>query len=114
MAKIKYSDIGEMNTRILAQKLIETQNSDGDISESWEDLYSCWVNIEPVKSARDFRFNQTVSVNSFQLQQRFEPAHEVSKNIRYVDGQNIYVTDQFEVFTYGRKRYWRVIISLQK
>lgn len=114
MGKIKYSDIGEMNTRVLVQKLIETKDVDGDIKESWIDSYQCWVNITPIKSDRNFRFNQTVSVNSFQLQQRFEPTHEVSKNIRYVDGNTIYITDQFEVFTYGRKRYWKVIISLQE
>lgn len=111
---IKISDIGRFNRRISVEKVTVIQLDDGNIEESWSHIYDTWANITDQKGMRDQIELQNVNVNSYIVQIRYTPSHEISKNIRILyEGVYHIVHGQPLQFTQGRKTYYQFIMTAQ-
>ena len=113
MAKVKVSELGAMNMRIIAEKLTVVQDDSGGFDEVWDQAYIVWGYVGPVRSFRDQVALQNIQQNSFEVQIRFEPTIEISKDIRFVFDDNKHTLNGWRSFTVGRKRYWNILVAEQ-
>lgn len=111
MAKTK--PIGQLNRRLEAQKLTTVPDDAGGFVETWTTVYTTWASVGPVTSMRGLQVLQNVQTNSYQVQIRYTPSHEVSKDIRFLyEGQTLIIKSMEQV-TEGRKRFWSLILTEQ-
>lgn len=111
MAKVKA--IGQMNRRLQAEKLVKTPDDAGGYAEAWEVVYTTWASVGPVTSMRELQALQNVQTNSYQVQMRYTPSHEVSKDIRFIYEGQILIINRMEQITEGRKRFWSLVLTEQ-
>ena len=97
--------IGLFNRRLEAQKLTRTRNDSGGFEESWNTVYVTWAYVGPVNSWRQLQQLQNVQTNSYEVQIRYTPSHEVSKDIRFLYEGKILILNSREEVTEGRKRF---------
>lgn len=110
---IKVRSIGQFNRRLHAEKLSTVQDAGGGEVETWTPVYETFACVEPLSSRRELRQHQTVTGNAYQVQMRFTPSHEVSKDIRFKYEGRILIIDSYEQVTEGRKRFWSLILIEQ-
>lgn len=110
---MKIQPQGQFNRRIEAQKLTKVRNDSGGFTETWTTAYTTWAYVGPVKSFRHLQQLQNVQTNSYEVQLRYTPSHEVSKDIRFVyEGKNLILNSREEVAE-GRKRFLVLILIEQ-
>jgi len=85
-------DAGKLNKRIVIQKTIEEHDSDGGLTESWEDVKKCWAEIKPLGGKQVFEYR---SLN-------VKASHRIKVRA------NIEVEEYYRI-CYQRNRYFEVL-----
>lgn len=111
MSKIKPK--GQFNRRLEAQKLTKVQNDSAGFTETWTTVYTTWAYVGPVTSHRQLQQLQNVQTNSYEVQIRYSPSHEVSKDIRFVYEGKFLILNSREEVTEGRKRFLSLVLFEQ-
>lgn len=111
MAKIQPQ--GQFNRRLLAQKLTKVQNESGGWTETWTDVYTTWAFVGPVRSWRALQQLQNVQNAAYEVQIRYTPSHEVSKDIRFMYEGKVLVINSSEEVKEGSKRFYSLVLIEQ-
>lgn len=81
-------DAGRLRHRVLLQEFVTTQDSEGGLVQTWEDVAWVWAAIEPL-SAREFvRAEELQSKVTARITIRYRA--DVNAEMRIVHGSTIY------------------------
>lgn len=111
MKKVKPQ--GQFNRRLEAQKLTTVRNDSGGFTETWTTVYTTLAYVGPVTSYRQLQQMQNVQTNSYEVQIRYTPTHEVSKDIRFLYEGEILVLNSVEEIKEGSKRFYSLTLVEQ-
>lgn len=104
---------GQFNRRLQAQKLSKVQNDSGGWAETWTTVYTTQAYVGPVRSWRALQQLQNVQNASYEVQIRYTPSHEVSKDIRFIYEGKTLVINSIEEVKEGSKRFYSLILIEQ-
>lgn len=92
----------DYSRRITVQNRTRTTNQTGGWSDTWNDYYSSWASVVPIKGVKRLEYGQMGMTEMYEVEMR-KRANNVDKNCRVVfDSKNFQieniVIDQERVF----------------
>ncbi|MDK2986534.1 MAG: hypothetical protein PWQ96_2178 [Clostridia bacterium] len=77
--------IGELRDKVTIQEYIQTPDGYGGFSETWQDKYTVWANIKPLRGREYFEMQKIQSEITHKITIRYRSDINTSNRIRYKD-----------------------------
>ncbi|SHK48897.1 phage head closure protein [Paramaledivibacter caminithermalis] len=88
--------IGELRDRVTIQENILTPDGYGGFSEVWQDKYTVWANIKPLRGREYFEMKKVQSEITHKITIRFRNDINTSNRIKY-KGQIFYIKSIIDI-----------------